>query len=167
MALSHPRPLRGLKPVLSTGTSPKAAATLAIALASALVLAGCASSRGPAPEGRPLDADSLQTQRSLSGVAVSDAAFPTQDWWTTLGDAQLDSLIDEALQGTPSLAAADARLRQAVAQAGLADAQRKPTLGASGQTAATLHSGTHNATISAIQAMPGVPARRSARASAT
>ena len=133
MALSHPRPLRGLKPVLSTGTSPKAAATLAIALASALVLAGCASSRGLAPEGRPLDADSLQAQRSLSGVAVSDAAFPTQDWWTTLGDAQLDSLIVEALQGTPSLAAADARLRQAVAQAGLADAQRKPTLGASAQ----------------------------------
>jgi len=95
MAHSYPRPLRGLKPVPLKATS-----TLAVTLASALILAGCASSRGLAPEGHPLDADSLQTQRSLSGVAVSDAAFPRQDWWTTLGDAQLNALIGEALQGT-------------------------------------------------------------------
>ncbi|MDI9240418.1 efflux transporter outer membrane subunit [Lysobacter sp. LF1] len=118
MAPTTPRPPRGLKPVLS-------------ALAIALLVAGCASSRGLAPEGRPLDADSLQSQRSLAGA--SDAAFPTQDWWTTLGDAQLNALINEALQGTPGLDAADARVRQAIAQAGLADAARKPTLSASAQ----------------------------------
>ena len=115
MAFLPPRPPSGLKPVLT-------------ALTAALILAGCASSRGLAPEGRLLDADSLQTQRSLSGSAASDAAFPTQDWWTSLGDAQLDALIAEALAGTPSLGAADARVRQAVAQAGLVDAARKPTL---------------------------------------
>ena len=120
MELTSTGPRSGLKPVLS-------------ALAFAVLLAGCASSRGLAPEDRPLDADSLQAQRSLSGVAVSDAAFPRQDWWTSLGDAQLDALITEALQGTPSLDAADARVRQAIAQAGLADAARKPTLGASAQ----------------------------------
>ena len=120
MALSFPRPPRGLKPVLS-------------AMTVALILAGCASSRGLAPEDRPLDADRLQAQRSLAGAAVSDAAFPTQDWWTALGDAQLDALVAEALQGTPSLDAADARVRQAVAQAGIVDAARKPTLGASAQ----------------------------------
>lgn len=120
MELTSTGPRSGLKPVLS-------------ALAFAVLLAGCASSRGLAPEDRPLDADSLQAQRSLSGVAVSDAAFPRQDWWTSLGDAQLDALIAEALQGTPSLDAADARVRQAIAQAGLADAARKPTLGASAQ----------------------------------
>lgn len=128
MAHSFHRPLRGLKPVSLQATS-----TLAVALASVLVLAGCASSRGLAPEGQLLDADSLQTQRSLSDATVSPAAFPTQDWWTSLGDAQLDSLITEALQGTPSLASADARVRQAVAQAGLADAARKPTLSGSAQ----------------------------------
>ena len=128
MAHSFPRPLRGLKPVSLQATS-----TLAVALASVLVLAGCASSRGLAPEGQLLDADSLQTQRSLSDAIVSPAAFPKQNWWTSLGDAQLDSLIAEALQGTPSLAAADARVRQAVAQAGLADAARKPTLSGSAQ----------------------------------
>lgn len=120
MEFTSTGPRSGLKPVLS-------------ALAFAVLLAGCASSRGLAPEDRPLDADSLQAQRSLSGVAVSDAAFPRQDWWTSLGDAQLDALITEALQGTPSLDAADARVRQAIAQAGLADAARKPTLGASAQ----------------------------------
>ena len=120
MELTFTGPRSGLKPVLS-------------ALAFAVLLAGCASSRGLAPEDRPLDADSLQAQRSLSGVAVSDAGFPRQDWWTSLGDAQLDALITEALQGTPSLDAADARVRQAIAQAGLADAARKPTLGASAQ----------------------------------
>ena len=120
MEFTSTGPRSGLKPVLS-------------ALAFAVLLAGCASSRGLAPEDRPLDGDSLQAQRSLSGVAVSDAAFPRQDWWTSLGDAQLDALVTEALQGTPSLDAADARVRQAIAQAGLADAARKPTLGASAQ----------------------------------
>lgn len=120
MTLTAPRPHRGLKPVLA-------------ALTVAVVLAGCASSRGLAPEGAPLDADTLQSQRSLGESATSDAAFPAQDWWTSLGDPQLDALINEALSGTPSLDAADARLRQAIAQAGLADAARKPTLGAGAQ----------------------------------
>lgn len=125
MAHTLPRPPRGLKPVpLKHALS---------AMAVALIVTGCASSRGLAPEGRPVEADSLQAQRSLSDIAVSDAAFPAQDWWTSLGDAQLNGLIDEALQGTPSLDAADARVRQAIAQAGLADAERKPTLGASAQ----------------------------------
>ncbi len=106
---------------------------LATALAATLVLAGCASTGGLAPGGRLTDGDSLSTARSLGPLSLSDAAFPTQDWWTALGDPQLDALIDEALRGSPSLAAADARARQAQAQAGLADAARKPTLGASAQ----------------------------------
>lgn len=116
-------------------TSPNSRRALpAIAiLVSALALAGCASTHGLAPEGRPTDSDSLQTSRSFAPYKLSDAAFPTQDWWNALGDPQLDGLIREALQGTPTLAAADARLRQAQAQAGLADAARKPTLGASAQ----------------------------------
>jgi NodT family efflux transporter outer membrane factor (OMF) lipoprotein len=34
-------------------------------------------------------------------------------WWTELGDAELDSLIDTALTGSPDVQAAEARLRQA------------------------------------------------------
>ena len=102
-------------------------------LLAAAITTGCASTHGLAPQGSLLDADALQSTQSLSADARPDAAFPTQDWWKALGDAQLDALIDEALQGTPSLDAADARVRQAQAQAGLADVARKPDLSASAQ----------------------------------
>lgn len=106
------------------------------ALALAFALAGCASTHGLAPESQPGDANALATKQSFG--ATSDAQFPKQDWWTAYGDPQLDALITEALAGTPSLAAADARVRQAIAQAGLADAARKPTLAASAQYAGLL-----------------------------
>src|SRR4249919_3014283 len=99
-----------------------------LALALTLLVTACASTRGLEPEGRPLNADSLAASRSLAGT--SDAGFPQRDWWKAFGDAQLDGLIGQALAGTPSLDAADARVRQAIAQAGLADAAGKPTLGA-------------------------------------
>lgn len=108
---------------------------LAAALAGALLVSACASTRGLQPATTPADPASLAVSRSLAGVALSDAAFPQQDWWRALGDPQLDALIDEALRDTPSLAAADARVRKAQAQAGLADAARKPSIGASGQYA--------------------------------
>lgn len=66
---------------------------------------------------------------------LSEAGFPRQDWWRAFGDPQLDALVAEALEGTPDLAAADARLRRARAQAGLADAARKPAVGTSAQYA--------------------------------
>jgi NodT family efflux transporter outer membrane factor (OMF) lipoprotein len=106
-------------------------------MAIALFVAGCASTQGLAPATQPRDADTTLATRQSFGAA-SDAQFPKQDWWTAYGDPQLDALIDEALAGTPSLAAADARVRQAIAQAGLADAARKPTLGASAQYAGLL-----------------------------
>lgn len=102
-------------------------------LLAAAIATGCASTGGLEPQARPLDADGLQAQRSLAGVAFSEAGFPRQDWWTALGDAQLDALVAEALRGAPSLQAADARVRQAQAQVGLADVARKPDLSASAQ----------------------------------
>jgi len=102
-------------------------------LAAALLLAGCASTGGLEPDASMANPDALSASRTLDNQGTGNAAFPTQDWWTSLGDPQLDALIDEALQGTPSLDAAAARLRAARAQAGLADAARKPTLSASAQ----------------------------------
>lgn len=121
MAAQRHCPHRGLPFVLSAFC----------AVTAVLVVAGCASTHGLAPEGRAIEADSLASRRSLEPLALSDAAFPAHDWWTTLGDPQLDALVDEAVRDSPSLAAADARVRQAQAQAGLADAARRPTLGAS------------------------------------
>ena len=118
MAMPSPSPRRGLNFVFP-------------AFAAALLLAGCASTGGLAPQGQPVNADSLASARSLAAAEPDDAAFPARDWWTALGDPQLDALIGEALRDNPSLAAADARVRQAQAQAGLANAARKPMLGAS------------------------------------
>ena len=96
----------------------------------ALAVAGCASTRGIEPQSRPTDADTLAASHTLGAAAQVPVS---RDWWRAFGDPQLDALIDEAAQGQPSLAAADARVRQAVAQAGLADAARQPTVGATGQ----------------------------------
>lgn len=120
--------------MFSNDTFPRPARRAALtALAFGLILAGCASTGGFAPESRSFDADTLSTSRSFGAAAVSDAAFPKRDWWTAFGDPQLDALIDEALAGTPSLDAVDARLRGAIALAGLADAARKPVVGAGAQ----------------------------------
>ena len=97
----------------------------------ALALAGCASTHGLDTQVRPTDADSLAASATLSSAGRVSAL--SRVWWTAFGDPQLDALVQEALAGQPSLAAADSRVRQAVAQAGLADAARKPTVGATAQ----------------------------------
>ncbi len=104
---------------------------LAAATALTLALAGCASSGGLQPDGKPLDASTLKAGRSFAQLELSPAAWPAQDWWRALGDDQLDALIDEALHDNPGLGVADARARAAQAQAGAADAARRPTINAS------------------------------------
>lgn len=113
---------------MSSPTSLVSPARGLLAAALVLTLAACASSRGLQPQGRLLDADSLHSSRSLAGTPLSSAGFPAADWWRALADPQLDALIDEALRGSPSLEAADARLRQAQAHAASSNAERKPSL---------------------------------------
>jgi len=97
-----------------------------------LALAACASSRGLAPQDHPHDPASLHAEKTLGQAGLSPADWPAADWWKGFGDAQLDALVEEGLRNSPSLAAADARLRSAQAQAGSADASRKPSLSVSG-----------------------------------
>jgi NodT family efflux transporter outer membrane factor (OMF) lipoprotein len=105
---------------------------LAAATALSLALAGCASSGGLHSDGTLTDAGSLKTEQSLARLNVSPAAWPSADWWTGLGDPQLSALIAEALQNNPDLAMADARAREAQAQAGIANAARLPKVNAGG-----------------------------------
>lgn len=85
---------------------------LAATLATALLLGACAS---PGADTRPLDA--------LTPAQLALTTQPSPDiqpqWWRSLGDAQLDSLVAQALQGSPNLAVARARTQraQALAQA--------------------------------------------------
>ncbi|GAB2539141.1 efflux transporter outer membrane subunit [Rhodanobacter koreensis] len=107
----------------------------AAATALTLALAGCASSGGLHPDGTPIDPSTLKAERSLAGLSLSPAAWPTQDWWSGLGDPQLSDLIGEALKDDPGLAIADARARQAQAEVGIADAARGPTVNAGASVA--------------------------------
>jgi outer membrane protein, multidrug efflux system len=66
-----------------------------------------------------------------------DAAAVSPTWWKSFGTAELQSLIDEALAGSPDLAIASERVRQAEAQVRVAGASLFPVLtagaGASGK----------------------------------
>lgn len=97
----------------------------------AMTLAGCASYSGLNTEGVSLEAKNLKAGQSLSGVTLSPAAWPKSDWWTSLGDPQLDGLIREALHDSPDLQIAQARAHQASAAAYAANAERMSTLDAS------------------------------------
>ncbi len=108
---------------------------LPLAAACALLLAGCASTEGLSTQGQLRDADSIAIGKSLGNANLSAANWPSERWWSTFGDAQLGALIDKALAASPALDAADARTRKAIAQAGLADAARKPSIGAGAQIA--------------------------------
>src|SRR5699024_8940207 len=104
---------------------------LVAACAMAVLLGACASSRGIKPSGHMIDAGTLHAERSLAGASLSTAAWPRANWWTALGDPQLDALIAEALEHNPDIAIASARARKAAAKARIVDADRKPGLKAS------------------------------------
>ncbi|WP_297513414.1 efflux transporter outer membrane subunit [uncultured Caulobacter sp.] len=95
-----------------------------LAAASALVLSACAS-LPPAEAARVAKAP--QAYAADRSLAAPTADWPADAWWTGYGDAQLNALEDEGLKGSPSLAAAQARLRRAqalTAQARSADLPR-------------------------------------------
>lgn len=72
---------------------------------------------------------SLDSSRTFAGAA-SEAAWPQDRWWTAYGDPQLDALVDEALASSPSVALAEARIRQARGAMRVAGAEGLPSLGA-------------------------------------
>ena len=86
-------------------------------MALALTLAGCAS-QGPAhaPLAQLAAAD-LGLDDQASSTAADSTAFGSGQWWTGLGDAQLNQLVAQALAGSPSLAASNARFDKAAALA--------------------------------------------------
>ena len=92
----------------------------------AILVAACASPGGIAPQARLADANTLQASKSLATAAATDAAWPRADWWKAYGDAQLDTLVAEALDGSPSMRLVEARVRKAIAQAEGAQANRAP-----------------------------------------
>lgn len=99
----------------------------------ASVLAGCASTGGLHTQSSIDSANGLAVSASLQGSSVSPAAWPTQAWWESFGDAQLNQLVQAALAEQPSLRAAAARVRQADALASVAGAPLSPQGNLSGR----------------------------------
>jgi len=103
--------------------------SFAVVLAAALTLAACASPDGLVPTARTTDPASLEGRAAFAQAPTRSDAWPVDDWWRAYGDPQLDTLVDEAIAGSPTLAVARARIEQADAAARFADATRWPQLG--------------------------------------
>ena len=104
----------------------------------AALLTACASPGERAAAARRHDPASLDAGQAIRDSArhaaasnTATAAWPSQAWWQALHDPQLDRLIAAALDGNPTLKASAARVRQADAIAGLADAATGPRADAS------------------------------------
>ncbi|MEX3629671.1 MAG: efflux transporter outer membrane subunit, partial [Burkholderia sp.] len=90
-------------------------------------MAGCASMGNVAPQATRVDPATLDAGAAIR-AANRDAGWPSADWWRAYGDPQLDGWIAAPQAGNPSLAAAQARVRQAQAAARIAHADEFPQL---------------------------------------
>ncbi len=94
-----------------------------------LTLAACASTGDIAPQATVTDPQSLDAGAALAAANQGASADSLKaDWWTAFGDAQLNQLVARALEGSPSLRVAQARVRQAQAATGIARAGTLPTV---------------------------------------
>lgn len=81
-----------------------------VTLLGVAALSACAALPGKAPGARIKPESALVSAQTFSAPV---GEWPAAGWWKTYGDAQLDALISEGLAGSPSVAAADARLQRA------------------------------------------------------
>ncbi|GJL60860.1 MAG: hypothetical protein NPIRA03_37170 [Nitrospirales bacterium] len=82
----------------------------------------------------------LQTPKMFSseltgGLRAAPEDNTTLSQWTTLKDPELNTLIERAVEGNLDLRQAAARIREARAQRGISEADRFPTIDASGSVA--------------------------------
>jgi NodT family efflux transporter outer membrane factor (OMF) lipoprotein len=99
----------------------KMSARNAVCVAVALALTGCSMSS-------PLLKPNVNTPAAWNEVAPANASAVSADWWQSFGSAELHGLVNEALAGSPDLAIAMERVRQAEAQVRIAGASLFPTL---------------------------------------
>jgi NodT family efflux transporter outer membrane factor (OMF) lipoprotein len=94
-----------------------------------VVMAGCTAIPKTAPTQKAHETRDFATERSFTAPATQ---WPAQEWWHAYGDPQLDTLVDEALRDSPTLASAQARIRKAQSLAQQANAALLPTLSGNG-----------------------------------
>jgi outer membrane protein, multidrug efflux system len=109
-----------------------------------LFISGCATT-SPMLQPRVDPAPAYSEAATPAGTAV------TADWWKTFGSSELQTLVDEALAGSPDLAIAMERVRQAEAQVRVSGASLFPVLSAGYSSRASRSSpgnGTSNSGVS-------------------
>ncbi|HEY1609440.1 MAG TPA: TolC family protein, partial [Paraburkholderia sp.] len=82
---------------------------LSIVVLPLLLLCGCVDTPSTTPSQVALKPDAL-------GLTAAPTPQIGTAWWTAFNDPQLDALVDKAVAGSPTLAAAMARLRGAQSQ---------------------------------------------------
>lgn len=90
---------------------------------------------GPKPQAKP--AASYAAAESFTAPA---ADWPAADWWTIYKDPQLNDIVTEALQNSPDMALAAARVRSAEGQAEAAGAPLYPAIDGDGTIGKTKQS---------------------------
>lgn len=99
-------------------------ASIAAALA-ALGLAGCVNYAGIKSDKQIEPPAKLETKQSLP---AEGGQWPAMDWAKQFGDPQLPALIDEALQGNPTIDQARARIEKASSYVGSANSTLYPNV---------------------------------------
>jgi NodT family efflux transporter outer membrane factor (OMF) lipoprotein len=103
----------------SAWTASIAAAVAALGLAGCVNYAGISSDKEIAPPAK------FETKQSLP---AEGRQWPAMDWAKQFGDPQLPTLIDEALQGSPTIEQARARIEKASSYVGSAKSTLYPNV---------------------------------------
>jgi multidrug efflux system outer membrane protein len=112
-------------------SSTKRYAPLALATLAMAVLSACSSVPRMAPPqlNVPASFKEAQVADGTWKLAAPAEAQPRGEWWLAFGDTTLTALIAQAASASPTLDQAAARVRQARALAGVAEADRVPQVG--------------------------------------
>lgn len=92
-----------------------------ICIAIALALAGCSTTS-------PMLKPAVTAPSAWNEAAPANGAGVSADWWSTFGSAELQELVTQALAGSPDLAIAMERVRQAEAQVRVSGASLFPSI---------------------------------------
>lgn len=96
-----------------------------LACTSAVILTACAT---PPDLGAAPQISAPESYGTIESFAAPVSAWPSDRWWESYNDPQLNALIAEALADSPSLQIAAARLRRAQADAQQTGAARYPSV---------------------------------------
>ena len=97
-------------------------------VAAAVGLSACADFSGIAPQARLTEPQTLVLGTSAPTTSTASDAAAKPQWWTRFGDAQLNTLVALALQNSPTLKLAQARVDRALAFTDLSRSAELPAV---------------------------------------